>query len=119
MTPRQQAFERQGPAGLKQAGRPGRKPKLTADGVIRLEEALVKGPDAWRSAAKLWATQRVADLFQHLFRLLCRGHHVGRVLGQMRWSCPHPRDPAKERNEAAIRRWKRVQWRPIRKKLRS
>jgi transposase len=52
--------------------------------VIRSEEALVEGPDAWRSAAELWTTQRVADLFQRLFGLLYRGHHVGRVLGQMR-----------------------------------
>lgn len=66
--------------------------------MIRLEEALVKGPDAWRYAAELWTTQRVADLFQRLFGVLYRGHHVGRVLGQMRWSCPDPRDPAKERN---------------------
>jgi hypothetical protein len=87
--------------------------------VIRLEGALVKGPGAWRYAAELWSTQRVADLFQRLFAVLHRGHHVGRLFGQTRWSCPDPRDPAKERNEAAIRRGKRVEWRPIRKKLRS
>jgi transposase len=119
MAPWQQALEGQGPAGLKQAGRTGRKPKLSADGVIRLEEALVKGPDAWRYAAEPSTTQRVADLFQRLFGVLYRGHHVGRVLGQMRCSCPHPRGPAKQRNEAAIRRWKRMEWRPIRKKPRS
>jgi transposase len=119
MAPWQQALEGQGPAGLKQAGCPGRKPKLSADGVIRLEGALVKGLDACRYAAEPCTAQRGPDLIQRLFGMLYRGRHVGRVLGQMRWSCPDPRDSAKERNEPASRRGKRVEWRPIRKKLRS
>lgn len=116
-----QVLEREGRAGLKQAGRAGRKPKLSADDLVRLEEELVRGPQAWGYRTELWTTQRVAELIRRLFGVRYHRDHVGRVLGQMGWSCPRSRmrDRAKERNEAAVRRWKRVEWPRIKKKPKS
>ena len=50
----------------------------------------------------LWTTQRVADLIERRFGVRYHRDHVGRVLGQMGWSCPRPVGRAKERNEAAL-----------------
>lgn len=112
----QRHLEQAGPAGLKQAGRAGRKPRLSADDLVRLEEALVEGPRIWGYTTELWTTQRVADLIHHLCGVRYHRDHVGRVLGQMGWSCQRPVGRAKERNEAALRRWKRVEWPRIKKK---
>ncbi len=115
----QQQLEREGLAGLKKAGRAGRPAKVTADQLLRLEEELVRGPRAWGYSTELWTTQRVADLIQRRFGVRYHRDHVGRVLAQMGWSCQRPVGRAKERNEARIRHWKRVEWPRIKKKPRS
>jgi len=109
-------LEREGQAGLRQAGRAGRPPKLSAEQLLQLEEELVRGPRAWGYVTELWTTQRVADVIQRRFGVRYHRDHVGRVLGQMRWSCQRPAGRAQERDEARIRRWKRVEWPRIKKK---
>ena len=112
----QDTLERQGAVGLRRAGRAGRRPKLSPEDLGRLEEALLQGPRAWGYTTELWTTQRVADLIQKLFQVRYHRDHVGRVLGQMSWSCQRPEGRAKERNEVATRRWRRVDWPRIKKK---
>jgi transposase len=112
----QQQLAREGLAGLKKAVRAGRRPKLTAEQLLDLEEELIRGPRTWGYATELWTTQRVADVIQRRFGVRYHRDHVGRVLAQMRWSCQQPVGRAKERNEARIRRWKRVAWPRIKKK---
>lgn len=112
----QQQLAREGLAGLKKAVRAGRRPKLTAEQLLDLEEELIRGPRTWGYATELWTTQRVADVIQRRFGVRYHRDHVGRVLAQMGWSCQQPVGRAKERNEARIRRWKRVAWPRIKKK---
>lgn len=114
-----QQLQQSGLASLKKAGRAGRPAKMTAEQLLRLEEELVRGPRAWGYTTELWTTQRVADLIQRRFGVRYHRDHVGRVLAQMGWSCQRPVGRAKERNEARIRRWKRVEWPRIKKKPRS
>ena len=109
-------LQREGLAGLKQAGRAGRPPKLTAEQLLHLEEELLRGPRAWGYTTELWTTQRVADVIQRRFGVRYHRDHVGRVLAQMRWSCQRPVGRAKERHEARIRRWKREAWPRLKKK---
>jgi transposase len=109
-------LEREGVDGLKKAGRAGRPAKLTAEQLLDLEEELLRGPRAWGYTTELWTTQRVADLIQRRFGVRYHRDHVGRVLAQMRWTCQRPVGRAKERHEARIRRWKRVEWPRIKKK---
>jgi transposase len=109
-------LERKGLAGLKKAGRAGRPARLTAEQLLQLEEELLRGPQGWGYTTELWTTQRVADVIQRRFGVRYHRDHVGRVLAQMRWSCQRPEGRAKERNEARIRRWKRVEWPRIKKK---
>src|SRR6202163_3742171 len=53
-----------GRAGLKQAGRAGRKPKLSASQLRRIEQALKRGPEALSYASELWTTGRVRELIE-------------------------------------------------------
>jgi transposase len=111
-----QQLDRAGLAGLKKSGRAGRPPKLSAEQLLQLEEELLRGPRACGYTTELWTTQRVADLIQRRFGVRYHRDHVGRVLAQMRWSCQRPIGRAKERDEAALRRWRRVEWPRIKKK---
>jgi hypothetical protein len=42
--------------------------------------------------------------------------HVWRILRQLGWSCQRPTGRALERDEEAIRYWKRVRWPRLKKK---
>ena len=64
----------------------------------------------------MWTTERIARLIQRQFGVRYHRDHVGRLLGQMGWSCQRPTGRARERKEAEIARWKRVEWPRIKKK---
>jgi transposase len=53
-----------GRAGLKQAGRAGRKPKLSASQLRKIEQALKRGPEALGYASGLWTAGRVRELIE-------------------------------------------------------
>ena len=55
-------YRRQGPAGLRQAGRAGRKPQLDAAQRERLTALLLDGPEAHGFPTPLWSCPRVARL---------------------------------------------------------
>ncbi len=110
-------LEREGLAGMKQAQRAGRRPKLNPDDLGRLEEALIRGPKAWGYSTERWTTQRVAELIQKLFQVQYHPGHVGRVLGRMNWSCQAPMSGVKEGEEAMVRRWRRMDWPSIKEKI--
>src|SRR5213595_4056717 len=54
------AWQDQGRTALKAAGRAGRKPRLEASQLARVEAALLKGPGAHGFATELWTLPRVA-----------------------------------------------------------
>jgi transposase len=64
----------------------------------------------------LWTTERIAKLIHRQFRVRYHRDHVGRLMGQIGWSCQRPTGKARERKEEEIVRWKRVEWPRIKKK---
>lgn len=108
-------IEQNGPSALKRAGRAGRKPRLSAAQLERVEEALKRGPQAFGYATQLWTAQRVRDVIAQQFAVRFTPRHVWWLLGHMGWSCQRPTGRARERDEAAIRRWKRVRWPELKK----
>lgn len=110
-----QVLCREGREGLKQAGRAGRMPQLDAKQLRTLERALMRGPEAYGYDTGLWTLQRVSALIEEQFEVSYHPGHVWRVLRSMGWSCQRPAGKALERDEAAIRRWKRERW-PVLKK---
>jgi transposase len=105
-----------GRVALKQAGRAGRKPRLTADDLRRIEEALKLGPEALGYGSSLWTAWRVADLIHRECGVKFTTGHVGRILrDELGWSPQRPAGRALERDETAIRRWQRVRWPELKK----
>jgi transposase len=94
----------------------GRKPRLNAVQLAQLAECLQNGPQAHGYATALWTTERISKLIHRQFGVRYHRDHVGRLLGQMGWSCQRPTGRARERKEEEIIRWKRVEWPRIKKK---
>jgi transposase len=109
-----------GRAALKRAGRAGRKPRLTPDDLRRIEQGLKRGPEALGYGTGLWTAWRVADLIERECGVTFSTGHVWRILrDDLGWSPQRPAGRALERNEAAIRRWKRERWPALKKTLRA
>ena len=109
-------FQAGGLEALQKAGRAGRKPELSEADRKRLEELLVQGPEKLGYETPLWTCARVAHLIDNELGVEYHPGHVWKILDDLGWSCQRPVGQARERNEEAIRRWKRVEWPAIKKK---
>jgi transposase len=104
------AWSAGGPQALRQQTPAGRKPRLTAAQLERLEQELLKGPQAQGYRSELWTLERIGRLIRKLFGVRYHRGHVWRLLGQMGWSAQRPALRARERDEEAIARWRRRRW---------
>ena len=66
---------------------------------------------------QLWTAWRVGKLIEETCGVRYHPSHVWRLLKQLGWSCQRPTGRALERDEAAIRRWKRVRWPAVKNTL--
>jgi putative transposase len=104
-------------AGLKKAGRAGRRPRLSAVQLEKLEVLLREGPEKAGFPNGLWTLDRIAQVIREQFQVKYRSGHVWWILHQkLGWSCQRPVGRARERNEAAIRDWKENTWPALKKK---
>lgn len=111
-----EAWEIGGEAALASKGPAGPKSKLTEAQTQQIVDALLKGPAAQGYKTELWTLPRVAGLIETLTGVRYHPGHVWRVLGSLGFSCQRPERRAIERDEAAIRQWKRVKWPELKKK---
>jgi transposase len=111
-----QVLAEQGQEGLKKAGRAGRKPRLSGEDLKRLEQGLLKGPEALGYETPLWTLWRVGHLIEQEFGVRYHPGHIWKILRQLQWSCQRPEGRARERNEKVIQHWKKVEWPRIKKK---
>lgn len=109
------AWKREGVAGLRQAGRAGRKPRLTGEELGLVDEALRGGALAWGFGTELWTLPRVAQVIEQVTGVRYHPGHVWRVLRGLNWSLQRPVGRAKERNEREIQRWVREDWPRVKK----
>jgi putative transposase len=106
-----------GTPALKKAGRAGRKPpKLKDSDRKRIVAGLQRGPQALGYDTELWTSHRVADLIEQECGVRYNAAHVWRILRNLGWSCQRPTGKALERDEKAIRQWKRVRWPELKKR---
>ena len=101
---------------MRKAGRAGRKPRLEPGQLERLRRGLKEGPEALGYGSGLWTAWRVADLIERQSGQKFHPGHVWRILRSLGWSCQRPVGRATQRDEPAIKRWKRVRWPQIKKK---
>lgn len=110
------AWGKGGTAALSSKGPAGPKPKLTSEQTERVTEALLAGPAARGYKTALWTLPRVALLIKDLTGVTYHPGHVWRLLGESGFSCQRPERRAVERDEPAIRRWKRTTWPALKKR---
>jgi transposase len=111
-----EAWQSGGAAALASKGPAGPKSKLDPTQTERIVDALLEGPAAYGYKTQLWTLPRVAGLIEDLTGVRYHPGHVWRVLGSLGFSCQRPERRAIERDEQAIRHWKRVTWPNIKKK---
>ena len=95
---------------------PGRPLKLGLTQRQRIGELLLKGPAHWGYETELWTLQRVADVIERTFEVRYHPSQAWRILLSLGWSCQKPDCRARERDEEAIARWRRVDWPRIKKR---
>lgn len=103
--------------GLRSKGRCGIKKSLTKETLRHIQSALDKGPLKAGFPNDLWTLERVRAVMR---RETNRSFHIGYVwkilTRDLGWSNQKPSRRARERNEAAVARWKRDTWPAIQKR---
>ena len=107
-----------GRSALASKGSAGPKSRLSSQQWQQIVDALLAGPAAQGYQTQLWTLPRTADLIECLTGVRYHPGHVWRILGDLGFSCQRPERRAIERDEEAVRQWKRVKW-PALKKRRS
>ena len=110
------AFQQGGLAALALKRHPGPKPKLSAARRRRLCHILLRGPLAAGFRTDLWTCRRVAEVVEREFGIVYHPDHLGRILHDLGFSPQKPQRRARERDEAAIARWRRHDWPRIKKR---
>ncbi len=108
-------LEQGGKRALRKAGRAGRKPRLTAEDLRRIENGLKRGPQALGFETAWWTSWRVAYLIERECGVKYHSSQAWRILRQLGWSCQRPTGRALERDEERIREWKQKHWPEIKK----
>jgi transposase len=94
----------------------GRPPKLSPARRRRLLDLLRKGPAHHGFGTELWTLARVAEVIERRFDVSYHPSQVWRILLSLGWTCQKPQCLARERDEAAVARWRRVDWPRIKKR---
>ncbi len=105
-----------GPDALRAKPPPGRPRRLTARQRARLLKLLLTGATAHGFSTDLWTLPRVAAVIARTFGVTYHPAHVWKILRGEGWSCQKPERRARERDEAAIQRWRAERWPHIKKR---
>jgi transposase len=104
------ALRRRGLDGLKARPHPGPKPRLNGSQKRSLVALLKKGAVAAGYPNDLWTCRRVRDLIGKALNVWYDPDHVWRILHGLGSSAQKPEARARERDEAAITRWRKRDW---------
>jgi transposase len=108
-------LRKRGPEGLRAKPLLGRKPRLNGSQKRRLVAALKRGAVAAGYDSDLWTCRRVRDVIGRTMGVWYDFNHVGRILHGLGFSVQKPEARARERDEAAIARWRPRDWPRIKK----
>jgi len=111
------AWQKAGVAGLRRAGRAGRKPRLDREDVRELDRALRQGAVAHGFSNEMWTLPRVARVIEKITGVRYHPGHVWRILRALEWTLQRPARRARERKEALIQRWVSKDWPRVKKTL--
>lgn len=95
---------------------PGRPLKLSVARRRQLLQMLARGPTRHGFGTELWTLSRVAEVIDRRWGVSYHPSQVWRILVALGWSCQKPQCRARERDEANIARWRRVDWPRLKKR---
>jgi hypothetical protein len=75
----------------------------------------MEGPMSHGWSADLWTLERITALIRTQFGIDSHPGHVWKLLRSIGWSLQRPTTRARERDEAAIARWKSEEWPRLKK----
>jgi transposase len=108
-----------GPDALRHRSPPGASRRLSTEQLARLPELLRQGPTAYGFRGELWTRSRIAAVIRLTYGVAYHPTHIGRVCKAIRWSPQKPARRARQRDEAAISRWRDEIWPTIKKGRRN
>ena len=94
----------------------GRPAQLDGQQLAALRKALLQSPTEHGFGTELWTLKRVRAIIERQHGVRFSQVHVWRILGAMGFSAQKPEKRALERNEDAVRNWKRNTWPRLKKK---
>lgn len=97
---------------------PGRgRPRRLDEGQVEgLRRALLQAPTEHGFGTELWTLKRVGALIKRMYGVEFGQTHTWRILRALGFSAQKPERRALERNEDAVRHWKRRTWPGLKKK---
>lgn len=102
--------------GLRAVPERGRPAHLDGQQLAALRKALLQSPTEHGFGTELWTFKRVRAVIERQHGVRFSQVHVWRILGAMGFSAQKPEKRALERNEDAVRNWKRNTWPRLKKK---
>jgi transposase len=106
-----------GPHALRHRPPPGAPRRLASKQLVRLPDLLRRGPKAYGFRGQVWTRKRMAEVIRVAFGTVYHPTHVGRLLKALHWSPQKPMRRTRQREEAAIARWRTETWPTIKKGL--
>jgi len=94
----------------------GRPAKLDADQLADLRRAVLQSPTEHGFGTELWTLKRVGLLIKRRYGVTLGQTQIWRILGALGFSAQKPERRALERDEDAVRRWRRNTWPRLKKK---
>jgi len=109
------ALKSNGVRALRKAPHTGRPPALTEAEKKRVVAALEAGALAQGYSTDLWTLRRVGRLIEKISGEQYSESGVWRLLRGLNFSCQRPTGRAAQRDEDAIRHWKKKRWPALKK----
>jgi len=94
----------------------GRPAQLDAQQLAAVRAALLQSPTEHGFGTELWTIKRVGAVIERMHGVRFGQTQVWRILGALGFSPQKPEKRAIERNEDAVRSWKRSTWPSLKKK---
>jgi transposase len=94
----------------------GRPAQLDDEQLAAIRAAILQSPTEHGFGTELWTLKRVGTVIERLHGVRFGQTNVWRILGSLGFSPQKPEKRAIERNEDAVRSWKRSTWPSLKKK---
>ena len=109
-------FDEGGIDALRAVPEPGRPAKLDDAQLASVRAAVLQSPTEHGFGTELWTLKRVGVVIERLHGVRFSQAHIWRILGSLGFSPQKPQKRAIERNDDAVRSWKRRTWPALKKK---